>query len=142
MYNNNNLHNTYNKLNNGNKTYLKIMEEIVEYYMTNGDKQSHVKVYLHKEFTTLKFLTYIALILSSAIGIAIIWAKLDMWSINLILSSIPTLIIGYACLQMLNLQKFLYRATDYLNVDEYINTLDPRVVAEAYYNYLEKKNKK
>jgi len=135
MYNTK-IHDTYNRLRNGDKKLLEIMDEIVEYQVTNGRKQSQVKVYLNTEGTIMRFIAYIILVFALAVGIALIWGAVNFVSISVILTIIPSLLVFYSMYQILNLHKYLLRADDYKNVMAYVRTLDPAMLEKSYYDYI------
>lgn len=112
------------------------MDEIVEYQVTNGRKQSQVKVYLNTEGTIMRFIAYIILVFALAVGIALIWGAVNFVSISVILTIIPSLLVFYSMYQILNLHKYLLRADDYKNVMAYVRTLDPAMLEKSYYDYI------
>lgn len=134
MYNND-IHNTYNRLHNGDEQYLKVLGQIAEYKVTNGRKESQVKIYLNPKQTIVRFIIYIFLIVSAAIGIAILSSGLNNSIYSDILSTIPFFIFAYAAYQIINIEKYQKLAKVYLDINEFIKTIDPRLLTDIYTNY-------
>lgn len=125
----NNIHNTYNRLRNGDKKYIKILNQIGKYKMTDGRWESQIEIYLNPQKTKVRFIVYIAMLVTLAIGMTLLFLTRN---VPTILTFIPLIILIYAAVQVINLQKFLHLAQDYKNVEEFFDIQDPKMVADEF----------
>ena len=123
---------TYNRLRNGEKEYLEIMDNIIEYRMTNGRCKDEVKIYLDQKSMITRYAIYIGLCVSLAIGTALVCSIYDVYSISLILSAIPSMILIYAGIYYYGLQKYKKKSEKYIDVNDYVNTIDPQLIIREY----------
>lgn len=135
MYNTK-LHDTYNRLRNGDTKLLKIMDEIVEYQVTDGRKQSHVMTYLNTEGTVIRYIVYIILLFTLAFGTTLMFNSINLVSDSVIPLAVSASIVCYALYHIFSLYKYLKLAEDYKNVMAYVRTLDPEMLKNSYYDYI------
>ncbi len=129
---------TYSRLRNGNIEYLKALNLLVEYKVTNGKLQKQVEIYLNQDKMKLRFYIYIGLLSLTSISTSFFLLALNIPS--MIVSTISLLIVAYALFQLVYLYQYLKKSNIYIEVYDYVNAYKPGTLEEIYYDY--KKNKK
>lgn len=126
-----NINTTYAKLRKGDKKLTKIMDELIEYRMTNGRKSSHVKNIMEYPSLNNRAIFMICLCLAAFAAAIYLYFFLEVHQ-----AFIPVVILGgmvvIITITNLSSQK---RFIAYDDVNRVLNALPPEAIAEAYYKH-------
>ena len=123
------------------KEYIKVLDEVVTYEMTNGRMESQVIKYLDTEFETFVYIGSSFLLFVLAFGLAWVWELVDMINISLILALLPSILIVTGVFVIFSWRKYYIKSQTYLNVNEYVQSLDKSKLKEVFDNHMKNKKK-